>query len=82
MKGSGCEACHGLGYKGRVAVYEMLILNDSIKEAIFAKATPMELKRVAIKNGMRTLRRSALNKLKAGMTTIEEVVETTVSDDK
>jgi type IV pilus assembly protein PilB len=82
MKGTGCDVCLGTGYKGRVAVYEMLELKEAVREAIFLKATPMELKRIAIKQGMRTLRRSALNKLKAGITTIEEVVESTAPDEK
>ncbi|MBX9766733.1 MAG: type IV-A pilus assembly ATPase PilB, partial [Bdellovibrionales bacterium] len=80
MKGAGCEACHGIGYKGRIAVYEMLRFNDAVKECILKGSNPLELKRVAIENGMQSLRMAALKKLKIGQTTIEEVESCTARD--
>ena len=80
MKGAGCEACQGIGYKGRIAIYELLVIRDEVRRAIFQNVSPMELKQIAIKAGMRTLRQSALIKMKAGMTTLEEVVDSTPKD--
>lgn len=79
-KGEGCEECGGSGLKGRMAIFEMMTMTSSVKEGIFKNASPIELKRLAIKDGMRTLRQAALLKLKAGLTTVEEVLNTTVSD--
>ena len=80
MKGVGCEACYGLGYKGRVAVYEMMKMSDELKKVIFGGPTPIELKDAAIRLGMRTLRMNALLKLKMGLTTVEEVLDNTAPD--
>jgi type IV pilus assembly protein PilB len=79
-RGEGCEECNGLGLKGRMAIFEMLTMTASVKEAIYKGASPLEIKRQAIKDGMRTLRQAALLKLKAGLTSVEEVLNTTVSD--
>lgn len=79
-KGEGCEECGGSGLKGRMAIFEMMTMGVSVKEGIFKNSSPIELKRMAIKDGMRTLRQAALLKLKAGMTTVEEVLNTTVAD--
>jgi type IV pilus assembly protein PilB len=79
MKGKGCSACSN-GYKGRVALYEVMKINDALKEAILRRAPATELKRVAIDNGFQTLRMSGLKKVKEGMTTIEEVFRCTVAD--
>lgn len=79
-KGEGCEECNGSGLKGRMAIFEMMTMTALVKEGIFKNASPIELKRMAIKDGMRTLRQAALLKLKAGLTTVEEVLNTTVSD--
>ncbi len=80
-KGEGCDACAGTGMRGRMAIFEVLKMNAAIKEAIYRSASPIELKREAIKNGMRSLRQAALLKLRAGVTNIEEVLNTTVADD-
>jgi len=80
MKGKGCSTCSDIGYKGRVAIYEVLKFTDNIKQGILKGVTPLELKQLAVSEGMRTLRMNALNKLKAGLTTIEEVLETTADD--
>ena len=83
MKKSGCSKCNNLGYSGRVAVYEIMEMTDNIKEAIFKKATPAQIKRMAIEeNGMKTLRISGLEKLKAGRTSVNEVLYGTIPDSK
>lgn len=79
-KGKGCDACNGTGYKGRVALYEVMGVSDSIKELILRGATASEIKEQAIKEGMLTLRRSGLEKVKTGLTSIEEVVRVTFAD--
>ena len=79
-KGSGCSHCNELGYSGRLAVYEMMEITSSVKTAIFNKASAIQLKRNAIKEGMKTLRQSALADLKKGLTSIDEVVRMTVPD--
>ncbi|HRU38269.1 MAG TPA: ATPase, T2SS/T4P/T4SS family [Candidatus Goldiibacteriota bacterium] len=79
-EGAGCPACHYTGYKGRMAVYEVLPVNNTIREAIFKKATLNELKRVAWKNGMITMRESAIELMKKGITTLDEVIRETLQD--
>ena len=75
-----CSNCNSLGYKGRVAVFEMLKITPAIKEAVFERMSPTQIKKIAIENGMVTLRQSALNKLKEGLTSADEVIRTTVFD--
>lgn len=79
-KGRGCEKCNNTGYKGRIALYEVMMLYDEIKELILVGAPASELKRTAIKLGLKTLRLSGLDKLKDGITTLEEVVRCSVKD--
>lgn len=79
--GENCKTCMGTGYKGRIAIYEVLRITEEIKEFILSGASALELKREAIRQGMHTLRQSALLKLKQGITTIEEVVRNTSQDD-
>jgi len=79
-KGDGCKACLGTGYKGRIAVYEVMVLTDELKEFVLSGVSAIDLKREAVRQGMKTLRQSALFKLKHGITTIEEVVRNTASD--
>jgi len=74
------QACLGTGYKGRIAVYEVMVLTDELKEFVLSGASAIDLKREAVRQGMKTLRQSALFKLKHGITTIEEVVRNTASD--
>ena len=80
FKGKGCGNCNGMGYKGRLAIYEMMLMNEVIKEAILKGASASELRNLAREQGMRTLRRAALLKLKRGITTIEEVLNSSVRD--
>jgi type IV pilus assembly protein PilB len=76
-KGKGCMACSETGYKGRVALYEVLLIKDNIKEAILQGASAMELRELGRKNGMQTLREAGLQKIREGMTTVEEVLRVT-----
>jgi len=78
-RGRGCDKCNG-GYKGRIAVYEIMPMYEELKEMILNNASAGELKRAAIALGMKTLRRSALNKLKEGIIDIREVVRVTAAD--
>lgn len=80
MKGEGCDACNNIGYKGRMAVHEVMRLTDALKVKVFQNASPLELKKCAIEGGMTTLRRSAIRKMIAGLTTIDEVLAVTASD--
>ena len=77
-KGSGCEKCNNTGYKGRVGLYEVMEVTDELRELILVGASGLELRRKAIEEGMLTLRMSGLRKVKAGLTTIEEVARETV----
>ncbi len=77
-KGKGCERCNGSGYKGRTGLYEVMEINDELRELVLVGASALELKKKAIEQGMITLRRSGLIKIGLGMTTIEEVIRETV----
>ncbi len=76
-EGQGCHECRGTGYLGRAGIFEILPIDESIKHLIIEGKDAPEIKREAVKNGMRTLRQSALRKLAEGMTTFEEVVRVT-----
>ena len=76
--GKGCATCNKTGYKGRVGLYEVMEINDELRELILVGASALELKKKAVDNGMLTLRRSGLTKVALGQTTIEEVVRETV----
>ncbi|MEA2626866.1 MAG: type pilus assembly protein PilB [Candidatus Binatota bacterium] len=80
MQGRGCNDCGGSGYRGRIALYEALPMNDDIREGVLVGASALEIKRKAITNGMKTLRASGLQKVRQGVTTIEEVVRVTIGD--
>jgi type IV pilus assembly protein PilB len=76
--GKGCSTCNKGGYKGRTGLYEVMEVNDELRELILVGASALELKKKAIEQGMITLRRSGLIKVAAGMTTMEEVLRETV----
>lgn len=80
FKGKGCTTCSGTGIKGRLAVFELMLMSEKVKEAILKGASSGELRNLAREEGMKTLRRSALLKLKRGETTIEEVLNVSVKD--
>jgi type IV pilus assembly protein PilB len=79
-KGNGCEICIGTGYKGRIAIYEVMRLSSELRDMVLSGASALEIKRGAIQQGMRTLRMSAIAKLREGITTVEEVVRVTFKD--
>jgi type IV pilus assembly protein PilB len=78
MKGAGCDKCNTTGYKGRVGLYEVMAIEDELRELILVGASGMELRRKAVEEGMITLRQSGLRKVADGLTSIEEVVRETV----
>lgn len=77
MKGAGCEQCGRTGYKGRTGIYELLRMDDDIRTAIISRSSAAAIRQIAISKGMRTLREDAIDKVKMGQTTIEEVIRVT-----
>src|SRR5688500_3868579 len=77
-KGKGCEKCNNTGFKGRVGLYEVMEVTEELRELILVGASSLELRRKAVEEGMLTLRMSGLEKVKDGVTTIEEIVRETV----
>jgi type IV pilus assembly protein PilB len=75
--GKGCDRCHHTGYRGRTGVFEIMTVDDAIREAILARASTADIRAAAIRGGMRTLRESGLAALAAGKTTVEEVLRET-----
>jgi type IV pilus assembly protein PilB len=80
MKGTGCATCNNTGYKGRVALYEVMRFGDDLKERVLQGASGAELKAAAIKLGMATLRASGIKKVLEGITTPEEILRVTMAD--
>ncbi len=80
VKGTGCRNCSDTGFRGRVAVYEVMELKEELKEFVLNGASSLELKREAIRLGMKSLRQSALSKLVEGATTLGEVVRISTAD--
>lgn len=78
--GKGCEICNNTGYKGRVAIYEVLSVTPKVRELILRNASADDLKKQAIRDGMKTLRMCALTKVAQGLTTLEEAVSNSASD--
>lgn len=79
-KGKGCSTCNNSGYKGRIALYEVMPISDELRELVLEGASANEIKKTAARLGMNTLRRSGLNKVKEGTTSIEEVLRVTFGD--
>jgi type IV pilus assembly protein PilB len=79
-KGKGCPICSNTGYKGRLGLYEVMPMREEIKELILGRASASEIKKEALRLGMKTLRQSGIHKVKEGVTTIEEVLRTTMED--
>ena len=80
LKGQGCEECNHTGYKGRIALYEVMTFGEAVKSAALSGANTMELKKIAIENGMKSLRQSGLTKLLDGVTSFQEVLRVTARD--
>jgi type IV pilus assembly protein PilB len=79
-RGKGCDVCNQGGYKGRVAIYEVLEVTPIIKEILLRGGSTDEIKRQAIKEGMKTLRMCALTKVAQGLTTLDEAISNSASD--
>ena len=79
-KGKGCPICNNTGYKGRLGLYEVMPMREEIKELVLSRASTSEIKKEAIRLRMKTLRQSGISKIKQGLTTVEEMVRTTMED--
>jgi type IV pilus assembly protein PilB len=79
-QGKGCAACNDIGYKGRIAIYEVMPFSENLKTLLYQSAQLSDLKKQAVKDGMRSLRMSAITKLKQGVTTIQEVIDSSPAD--
>ncbi|MFN5956412.1 MAG: type II secretion system ATPase GspE [Planctomyces sp.] len=82
FRGKGCDGCFGSGYKGRMAIFEIMAINDELRDQIMKKASTNILRQIARRNGMRTLRECGLLALYEGQTTIDEIVRETMGDDE
>ncbi len=80
-KGAGCEECRQLGYQGRLAIYELLLLNEAVRPLILQRAAASTIAQRAIENGMRTLRADGWNKVRHGITTVEEVLRVSQTEE-
>jgi type IV pilus assembly protein PilB len=80
MKGKGCAICNNTGYKGRVALYEVMPFTDPLKELVLQGASAAELKAEMIRGGTQSLRMAGIAKILEGVTTPEEILRTTVED--
>ena len=81
FRGTGCEACNGSGYKGRLAIFEILVMDDGLREMIMTQASTALLRTEARRRGMRTLRESGMLSIYDGRTTIDEVLRETISEE-
>jgi len=79
-KGKGCDDCNGTGFRGRVALYEVMTIREEIKDLVLRGGSAIDIKREAVRLGMKTLRQSGLSKLEEGVTTLEEVLRVTAPD--
>ncbi len=75
--GKGCNVCHNTGYTGRVGIFEVLLMTEELSQAVTAKSTIGELKKIAKKSGMKTMMEDGIEKVKQGMTTVEELLRVT-----
>lgn len=78
--GRGCPLCNNTGYRGRIALYEVMPMHEQIRELVLMGASAAEIKKESIRLGMTTLRRSGINKLKQGITSVEEVIRSSAKD--
>ncbi len=81
-RGAGCDFCNKTGYRGRVSLYEILVVNDRIRQSVVDGASIMEIRRLAKEQGMRSLRQSGILKVLEGVTTVEEIISVTIADEK
>ena len=81
-KGTGCENCRGTGYKDRIAIFEIVVFGQALRDAILRKATTSELQKIAVESGGRTLAMDAIEKVKKGLTTLDEVYPILIESQK
>ncbi len=81
MKGRGCAECSMTGYKGRMGIFEIFVIDDEVRKMIYDKVSSVQIREYARAHGMRTLREDGLRKAYAGMTTLEEVARVTIGDE-
>ena len=81
MRGAGCDNCRQTGYQGRMAIYEICVINEAMRRLIVQKRDGGELKQAAVGQGMETLRQDGWRRVAQGKTTIEEVVRVTQNDE-
>jgi general secretion pathway protein E/type IV pilus assembly protein PilB len=79
-KGRGCPVCHGTGYKGRLGLFEIFVVDDALRRMIYEGASLVQLRAEAHRQGMRSLRGDGVRKVLAGLTTVDEVLSTTLGD--
>jgi type IV pilus assembly protein PilB len=79
-EGAGCVDCNNTGYRGRQGVYEVMTMSPKVRDLVLERASAGEIKKTAIEEGMLTLRRDGLEKLKRGLTTTEEILKETAAD--
>jgi type IV pilus assembly protein PilB len=82
MRGEGCSTCNGTGIKGRVALFEVLTMSNNLREIIMKAGSQLDIKRAAIKGGMRSLRKAAIQKMIDGVIPLDQVLTSTVGDDE
>ncbi len=80
MQGRGCEQCRGTGYKGRIGIFEIFVLDDEVRHMINKRSATLSLRQRARELGMRTLREDGVRKILAGLTSAEEVISITIGD--
>jgi type IV pilus assembly protein PilB len=80
FEGAGCVECNNSGYRGRQGVYEVMTMTPKLRDLVLDRASAIDIKRTAIEEGMLTLRRDALEKLKRGITSVQEVLKETAAD--
>ncbi len=80
-RGVGCPVCNNTGYKGRIGIYQIMPMFEELREMVLAGANTAEIKRESMRLGVKSMRQSALTKLKEGVTSVEEVLRSTIADD-
>ncbi|PYK30636.1 MAG: type II secretion system protein E, partial [Verrucomicrobia bacterium] len=80
MRGKGCDQCRGSGFKGRMGIFEIFVLDDEVRHMINKRSSTLNLRQRARELGMRTLREDGIRKVLAGQTTADEVISTTLGD--
>ena len=80
VRGQGCDVCHGTGYKGRIGLFEVLPVSETFRSRILERRTADQLKQQALADGLKTMRQSGLDKIREGLTTVEEVVSVSTGD--